>query len=1205
MLQHRRYESFFYVMNGIIGTDLNGSAFDNVTNCYYLDTCCTNDSATPEECDIEIKTVDQFKSGEIAYLLQGEQEEAVWGQTLGKDIYPIFGGAKVYEVKNCDDTDIYRNENISISEHEFENGFCKGCKTGYQPAIDLNSDGYYEITNGGQLYRFAQLINSGTNTNASAILMNDIVVNENLLENLNAKNIREWTPINGDHNGVFDGNGFTISGLYVNSDNLKDVGLYGENRATVKNVGIVDSYYYVTTQSASIGGVVGRNYGTVEGCYFDGEIEFSGADSYAGGVVGYNSGECITENCYNLGNITNSYTGVGVTTTGGIVGHNFGGTVKNSYNIGIVTNAGGTNTVRVGSILGCNFGYNYESMGMGVGYAYVENCYALYSDINAIGYKSTINSTIDNIVTVSEDDFASGEIAYSLNGDSSDGIWGQKIGKDNKPVLYGDKVYKIENCKEEFIKYSNTYEIIGHVEVTIKGKNATCTETGLTDGTKCSVCDEILVEQTEIPAKGHTKVTIKGKDATCTETGLTDGTKCSVCNKTLVAQKEIPAEGHKKVTIKGKDATCTETGLTDGTKCSVCSKTLVEQKEIPAEGHKKVTIEGKSATCTETGLTVGTKCSVCNITLVAQEIIPAIGKHNYVNDYCTVCGIKEEKRIYFIPSTNWKDANARFAAYFFGGNSGEAWVSLTATSDGMYTGVMPKGYTNVIFVRMNPATTENNWNNGTKWNQTADLTIYGNCFTLTSTAWDNGTGTWKTIDNPTVPTEPTTQPTTNPTAENNIYFVPSTNWKEANARFSAYFFNGSSEPQWVSLTANSKGQYVGTMPTGYKSVIFVRMNPDTTNNNWDNGTKWNQTADLTINGNCFTLNSGEWDGANGTWSTIVEPTVPPTNPPTDKPTVPPTNPPTDEPTVPPTTPPTEAPTEAPTQAPTKPASYSVTGDIELKLTPCGTNKVRGTIVLQPGTYKFKLNNYGTLLGYGKTFTDSTKGLTFKSTFSSFCTINATGGTYTFQVSTDKNALVVNYDSNLPEEYLVGDINTILTPVAGKPLAIGATYLEAGTYQFKISDNTVILGNGSSCTDGTAGRSVSFKDTYSKYYTLNATGGTYTFTYYTSTQKLIIGCVQNVDEANDDVHISGDIKLVLNDNNGESNIATGKVTLTEGKYSFKVYNYGVAYCSGSTINNTGKKTLKSTYTKNVTLFANGGTYEFTFNKTTGELVVESV
>ena len=75
----------------------------------------------------------------------------------------------------------------------------------------------------------------------------------------------------------------------------------------------------------------------------------------------------------------------------------------------------------------------------------------------------------------------------------------------------------------------------------IPGIEPTCTETGLTEGTKCALCGEILTPQEEIPALGHTEEVIPGTPATFDEKGLTDGVKCSVCGEILVAQEEIPA----------------------------------------------------------------------------------------------------------------------------------------------------------------------------------------------------------------------------------------------------------------------------------------------------------------------------------------------------------------------------------------------------------------------------------------------------------------------------------------------------------------------------------------------------------------------------------------------------------------------------------------------------------------------------------------
>ena len=99
-----------------------------------------------------------------------------------------------------------------------------------------------------------------------------------------------------------------------------------------------------------------------------------------------------------------------------------------------------------------------------------------------------------------------------------------------------------------------------------------------------------------------------------------------------------------------------------------------------------------------------------------------------------------------------------------------------------------------------------------------------------------------------------------------LYLKPNGNWTQASARFAAYFF-GNGE-KWVSMTdSNGDGVYEVEAPAGYPKVIFCRMNPSTTDNNWNN--KWNQTGDLTIptdGKNLFTIPNGSGDGATTGWS---------------------------------------------------------------------------------------------------------------------------------------------------------------------------------------------------------------------------------------------------------------------------------------------------------------------------------------------------
>lgn len=313
-----------------------------------------------------------------------------------------------------------------------ENGFC-ACNEVYQPAelttdkYDMDGDGskdaVYEISNAGQLYWFAGLVNgtlSGVeqNTSANAVLTADIVVNKNVLKpdgTLNEGTFKEWTPIAtsaSPYTGIFEGQNHTISGLYFKKENTSEVGFFGYNRGKISNVGILDSYFCGFSQ---VGGVCGYNSSTITNCYNKGVVDGTadGASSF-GGVCGCNLG--ILTNCYNTGIVS------GQLFVGGVSGNN-NGTITNCYNTGIVKGQ---------SFVGGVSGNNSRT---------ITNCYydsTIYTGV-AIGENLETTTKVEGKTT---DEFKTGEVAYLLQLDQSDEVWGQTIGTDTYPTLGGAKVYK-------------------------------------------------------------------------------------------------------------------------------------------------------------------------------------------------------------------------------------------------------------------------------------------------------------------------------------------------------------------------------------------------------------------------------------------------------------------------------------------------------------------------------------------------------------------------------------------------------------------------------------------------------------------------------------------------------------------------------------------------------------------------------------------
>lgn len=456
----------------------------------------------------------------------------------------------------------------------YENGFAvdEDGNTVYQPAVlttdkydvdgDDNYDEVYEISNAGQLYWFANETNEKSEYNYNVVLTSDIVINENVLVDgvlaENTGSFRKWTPIcqiGCNYEGVFDGKGHTISGIYcanVSEEFRYGIGVFGKinSSGTVKNLGVIDSYFLDKCEmGAGTGAIVGHNEGNIINCYNTGVVEGETirqggicGENYRGNIINcYNKGS-VTGGCksgsiggicginckgsitdsYNTGNIVSSSEKIrvggvcGVTTSGstircgnignvtgfsegyigGVVGAcNGSGKIQNSYNTGKISNSDSSYYVYAGGVCG-------ESMDN----ALVENCYNTgevtdYEGTtrNVVNFASTVTNCYylsdtetddeDGTTAKNEKEFAGGEVAYLLQGDQAEEVWGQTLGTDSYPVLGGDKVYKngtyngcIGNPGEAVsYEYSNTKN-------DIYGDNHIDTDN---DG-KCDACDAVI-----------------------------------------------------------------------------------------------------------------------------------------------------------------------------------------------------------------------------------------------------------------------------------------------------------------------------------------------------------------------------------------------------------------------------------------------------------------------------------------------------------------------------------------------------------------------------------------------------------------------------------------------------------------------------------------------------------------------------------------
>ena len=179
------------------------------------------------------------------------------------------------------------------------------------PAKAAKADEPVEIGTYDELKAFSARVNNGESS-LNAVLTADIVATDTHFPQIAG---------NGEYNGVFDGQGYTIEGINISLDSAY-VGFFSfiGTSGVVRNVALKDVHIYGISYN---GGIVGNNKGVVQNCCVIGSV--SGSAAYSGGIVGFNNSRGRVQYCYYA-----CETSTAINNGGGVAGRNEG-TVKYSY----------------------------------------------------------------------------------------------------------------------------------------------------------------------------------------------------------------------------------------------------------------------------------------------------------------------------------------------------------------------------------------------------------------------------------------------------------------------------------------------------------------------------------------------------------------------------------------------------------------------------------------------------------------------------------------------------------------------------------------------------------------------------------------------------------------------------------------------------------------------------------------------------------
>ena len=345
----------------VTGVDGNGYNLvrrnTNIVLRNVVDLCTTN-AGNQGKVSV-LNTEDPISSGELCYLLNGDQTDIVYYQTLGTDAMPVYRDAthgQVYQSGTVDcagaATGSFGYNNVGGETVQLphtmndEIGICTTCYAHYQePAKDGD---YYLLKNAGNVEWLSNAIANGKGAAFYAKLMNDI-------DFLNIENLHNpLGPTKGSKfKGVFDGQGYSIKNMIINRPTVEAQGFFGwlqgNDNTTIKNL-IIDSSCSIIG-SNKCGGLAGASQNgsdwaviTIENVVNGADVTVSGQD--AAGIVGGEDGGKATyyiHNVVNLGDITSTHQDP---FAGALFCYQEKGSIENFLNLGTINGHLGGNIGR-------------------------------------------------------------------------------------------------------------------------------------------------------------------------------------------------------------------------------------------------------------------------------------------------------------------------------------------------------------------------------------------------------------------------------------------------------------------------------------------------------------------------------------------------------------------------------------------------------------------------------------------------------------------------------------------------------------------------------------------------------------------------------------------------------------------------------------------------------------------------------------------